>query len=114
MKSWALPEVDAPNHRRKRRNRGRHRRQSIPAAFARYPCRQVGQALADPRYTSDITVRIAEVEHLVAAFQGAGKSFEHRIYQAAPGRHHFNRIDTKLAVESRAPMYKFLQRYLQP
>ena len=34
--------------------------------------------------TSDITVRIAEVEHLVAAFQGAGKSFEHRIYQAAP------------------------------
>ena len=63
--------------------------------------------------TSDTTVRIAEVEHLVAAFQGAGKSFEHRIYQAAPGRHHFNRIDTKLAVESRDPMYKFLQRYLQ-
>ena len=34
--------------------------------------------------------------------------------EAAPGGHHFNRIDTKLARESRLEIYTFLKRYLQP
>ncbi len=64
--------------------------------------------------TSDETVHVVEVQHLVAALQAAGKNFEHKIYQAAPGGHHFNRIDTKLARDSRAEIYEFLRKYLQP
>ena len=52
-------------------------------------------------------------ENLIAALQAAGKEFEHRIYEAAPGGHHFNRIDTALAVESRAEIYAFFRRHLQ-
>ena len=64
--------------------------------------------------TIDETVRIVEVNALVKALQSAGKTFEHKIYEAAPGGHHFNRIDTKLAGDSRAEVYAFLRRYLQP
>lgn len=64
--------------------------------------------------TTDETVRVVEVELLVKALEAAHKKFEHKIYQAAPGGHHFNRIDTKLARESRAEVYAFLRRYLKP
>jgi dipeptidyl aminopeptidase/acylaminoacyl peptidase len=64
--------------------------------------------------TSDETVHVVEVQNLVRALQSAGREFEHKIYQAAPGGHHFNRIDTKLARESRGEIYEFLRRYLQP
>ncbi len=64
--------------------------------------------------TSDETVHVVEVQHLVEALQAAGRKFEHKIYQDAPGGHHFNRIDTKLARDSRAEIYEFLRKYLQP
>jgi len=35
------------------------------------------------------------------------------IYQNAPGAHRFNRIDTKLAKESRQEMWDFLARHLK-
>jgi dipeptidyl aminopeptidase/acylaminoacyl peptidase len=64
--------------------------------------------------TNDETVHVVEVEHLVAALQAAGRDFQHKIYDAAPGGHHFNRIDTKLARESREEIYEFLRKYLKP
>lgn len=64
--------------------------------------------------TSDETVRAVEVNGLIGALRAAGKKFEHKMYEAAPGGHHFNRIDTALAVESRREMYEFLKRYLKP
>jgi dipeptidyl aminopeptidase/acylaminoacyl peptidase len=64
--------------------------------------------------TSDETVHVVEVQHLVEALQAAGRQFEYKIYEAAPGGHHFNRIDTKLARESRAEIYDFLRKYLRP
>ena len=64
--------------------------------------------------TNDETVHVIEVEHLVEALRAAGREFEHKIYTAAAGGHHFNRIDTKLARDSRAEIYAFLKRYLQP
>ena len=64
--------------------------------------------------TSDETVRPVEVNALIKALQAAGKKFEHKMYEDAPGGHHFNRIDTALAVESRREIYDFLQRYLKP
>jgi dipeptidyl aminopeptidase/acylaminoacyl peptidase len=64
--------------------------------------------------TNDEDVNALEVEHLIKALKAAGKKFEHKIYQNAPGGHEFNRIDTKLAKESRAEVYRFLARYLNP
>ncbi|MBM3747341.1 MAG: S9 family peptidase [Acidobacteria bacterium] len=64
--------------------------------------------------TTDEDVNVLEVERLIAALKAEGKKFEHKIYQAAPGGHSFNRLDTKLARESRLEIYRFLARYLKP
>lgn len=64
--------------------------------------------------TNDEDVNVLEVEHLIRALKAAGKNFESKIYQNAPGGHAFNRLDTRLAKESRAEIYRFLARYLNP
>jgi dipeptidyl aminopeptidase/acylaminoacyl peptidase len=64
--------------------------------------------------TNDEDVNVLEVEHLIKALKAADKKFEHKIYKDAPGGHEFNRIDTRLARESRAEVYRFLARYLRP
>lgn len=64
--------------------------------------------------TNDEDVNVLEVEHLIQALKAAGKKFEYKIYENAPGGHAFNRIDTKLAKESRAEVYRFLAGYLNP
>ena len=43
-----------------------------------------------------------------------GKKFEYKIYENAPGGHAFNRIDTRLAKESRLEIWRFLAQYLNP
>ena len=63
--------------------------------------------------TNDEDVNVLEVEHLIAALKAAGKKFEYRIYENAPGAHRFNRIDTKLAKESRAEIWSFLDKHLK-
>jgi dipeptidyl aminopeptidase/acylaminoacyl peptidase len=63
--------------------------------------------------TNDDDVHVLEVEHLIASLKAAGKKFEYKIYEAAPGAHQFNRIDTKLARESRREMWDFLARHLK-
>ncbi len=63
--------------------------------------------------TNDEDVNVLEVEHMIAALKAAGKKFEYKVYQNAPGAHRFNRIDTKLAKESRKEMWDFLARYLK-
>jgi len=63
--------------------------------------------------TNDEDVNVLEVEHMIAALKAAGKKFEYKIYQNAPGGHRFNRIDTKLAKDSRREMWDFLARYLK-
>ena len=62
--------------------------------------------------TNDETVHVSEVQNMVTALKAAGRKFDYKIYEAAPGGHHFNRIDTKLARDSRAEIYEFLRRYL--
>jgi len=64
--------------------------------------------------TSDEDVNVLEVEHLIQALKAANKKFEYKIYENAPGGHIFNRIDTRLAKESRAEVYRFLAQYLNP
>jgi dipeptidyl aminopeptidase/acylaminoacyl peptidase len=63
--------------------------------------------------TNDEDVNVLEVEHLIEALKAAGKKFEYKIYQNAPGGHQFNRIDTKLAKESRQEVWAFLAKYLK-
>ena len=64
--------------------------------------------------TNDEDVNVLEVEALINALKANGKKFEYKIYQDAPGGHIFNRIDTKLARESREEVYKFMAPYLNP
>src|ERR1051325_748901 len=64
--------------------------------------------------TNDEDVNVLEVERLISALKAEGKKFEYKIYQDAPGGHAFNRLDTKLARDSRAEVYKFLAQYLKP
>ncbi|MEO8425893.1 MAG: alpha/beta fold hydrolase [Verrucomicrobiota bacterium] len=64
--------------------------------------------------TNDEDVNVLEVEHLVQALKAAGKNFDYKVYTNAPGGHAFNRLDTRLAKESRAEIYRFLAKYLNP
>lgn len=63
--------------------------------------------------TNDDDVHVLEVEHLIAALKAAGKQFEYKIYENAPGAHQFNRIDTALAKQSRREMWDFLAKHLK-
>ena len=64
--------------------------------------------------TNDEDVNVLEVRRLIAALQAAGKKFDYKIYENAPGGHAFNRLDTKLARDSRVEIWGFLGRILKP
>ncbi len=65
--------------------------------------------------TNDEDVNVLEVERIIQALKAEGKSgFEYKIYQNAPGGHAFNRLDTKLAKESRREIWRFLAARLHP
>jgi dipeptidyl aminopeptidase/acylaminoacyl peptidase len=64
--------------------------------------------------TNDDDVTITEVQKLIRALQAADRQFSYHIYTNAPGGHIFNRIDTPLALESRAEIWTFLAKYLKP
>jgi dipeptidyl aminopeptidase/acylaminoacyl peptidase len=64
--------------------------------------------------TNDDDVNVLEVEHLIRALKAEGRQFEYEIFQDAPGGHSFDRIDTRLARETRVKIWKFLARYLKP
>lgn len=63
--------------------------------------------------TNDRDVNVVEVEQLVVHLKAAGKSFEHKIYDDAPGGHSFERIDTTFARNVRKDMYAFLAKHLK-
>jgi len=64
--------------------------------------------------TIDDDVHVEEVQHLIEELKAAGKKFDFEIFQEAPGGHSFDRIDTKLAKQTRMKIYKFLGQYLNP
>lgn len=64
--------------------------------------------------TNDEDVNVLEVERLIEAFAAKGKSVSSKIYDAAPGGHFFNRIDTRIARESRREIWQFLAPFLKP
>jgi dienelactone hydrolase len=64
--------------------------------------------------TNDEDVTAREVAKLIEALKLAGKDFQYHLYTNAPGGHLFNRLDTKLARDSRDEIYAFLARQLKP
>jgi dipeptidyl aminopeptidase/acylaminoacyl peptidase len=64
--------------------------------------------------TNDEDVNYLEVEHLIQALKAEGKKFDYKVYDNAPGGHYFNRLDTKLAKDSRREIYLFLAGHLHP
>lgn len=64
--------------------------------------------------TNDEDVLIEEVEHLISALKANNKKFEYKIYEDAPGGHHFDRIDNYSSKEYRLKAYRFLETYLKP
>lgn len=96
---------------------GKSVRDDIEEYRRRSPVNHV-QALETPLLihanTNDEDVNYLEVEHLIQALKAAGKRFEYKVYENAPGGHYFNRTDTKLARESRTEVYRFLAGYLHP
>ena len=79
-----------------------------------YYAAQLSKPLMIDADTTDETVHIVEIKHLVAALDAAHKQYKLHIYEAAPGGHFFNRIDTPIAVDSRKDVYAFLKEYLKP
>jgi len=64
--------------------------------------------------TTDADVNVFEVEHLIKSLKAEGKKFEYKIYDAVPGGHSFDRMDTKEAREIRLKIWQFLARHLDP
>ena len=64
--------------------------------------------------TNDDDVFVLEVEHLIKALKAENKKFEYEIYQALPGGHSFDRMDTKIANEIRVKIYEFLAEQIDP
>lgn len=63
--------------------------------------------------TNDRDVNVVEVEQLIVHLKAAGKTFEHKIYDDAPGGHSFERIDTTYARNVRKDLYAFLEKHLR-
>jgi dipeptidyl aminopeptidase/acylaminoacyl peptidase len=63
--------------------------------------------------TNDRDVNVLEVEHLIKSLKAEGKDFEYEIYEDFPGGHSMNRVDSKLARESRQEVYDFLAQHLR-
>jgi dipeptidyl aminopeptidase/acylaminoacyl peptidase len=63
--------------------------------------------------TNDRDVNVVEVEQLIVHLEAAGKSFEHKIYDDAPGGHSFERLDTLFARNVRKDLYAFLAKHLK-
>ena len=49
----------------------------------------------------------------MAQLKAAGKDFQYRIYQDAPGGHSFDRMDTALAREARKEIWASLAKHLR-
>jgi len=60
--------------------------------------------------TIDDDVHVEEVKHLIEELKAAGKKFDFK-FSRKPWRHSFDRIDTKLAKQTRLKIYNFLAQY---
>lgn len=64
--------------------------------------------------TNDDDVNVLEVEHLIKSLKAEGKPFDYEIFDALPGGHSFDRMDTKTGKEKRLKIHQHLAKYLKP
>lgn len=64
--------------------------------------------------TNDEDVNVLEVEHLIKSLKAEGKPFEYEVFDAIPGGHSFDRMDTKVAKNIRLKIHLHLANYLKP
>jgi dienelactone hydrolase len=64
--------------------------------------------------TNDDDVNVLEVEHLIKSLKAEGKPFEYEIFDALPGGHSFDRMDTKIGKEIRLKIHLHLAKILKP
>ncbi len=64
--------------------------------------------------TNDDDVNVLEVEHLIKSLKAEGKPFEYEIFNALPGGHSFDRMDTKIGKEIRLKIHFYLAKVLKP
>ncbi len=96
---------------------GQSANDNIPEYLRRSPVAHVDKLrtpLLVHTNTNDEDVNVLEVERLIQALKAAGKKFEYEIFQAAPGGHSMDRLDTLNAKRIRLKIYDFVGRYLDP
>lgn len=81
-----------------------------PVTYAKY----LNRPLMITTTVNDDDVGYKEVERMIDSLKFYNKEFEYKIYDAQPGAHVFERIDTKEATDIRYKAYKFLEQYLNP
>ena len=64
--------------------------------------------------TNDDDVNVLEVEHLIKSLKVEGKPFDYEIFDALPGGHSFDRMDTKIGKEIRLKVHFHLAKILKP
>lgn len=64
--------------------------------------------------TNDDDVNVLEVEHLIKSLKADGKPFDYEIFEALPGGHSFDRMDTKIGKEIRLKVHQHLAKVLKP
>ncbi|MEN8118519.1 MAG: prolyl oligopeptidase family serine peptidase [Bacteroidota bacterium] len=64
--------------------------------------------------TNDDDVNVLEVEHLIKSLKAEDKPFNYEIFDALPGGHSFDRMDTKIGKEIRLKVHLHLSKILKP
>jgi len=64
--------------------------------------------------TIDDDVYVEEVLLMIDSLKAHNRAFEYKVFEDFPGGHSFDRIDGGPNTEVRFPIYKFLERYLDP
>lgn len=64
--------------------------------------------------TNDEDVNVLEVEHLIKSLKAEGKPFDYQIFEALPGGHSFDRMDTQTGKEIRLKIHLHLAKILKP
>ncbi|MFA5713920.1 MAG: alpha/beta fold hydrolase [Bacteroidales bacterium] len=92
--------------------------QEDPAEYARRSPVSYASLLKRPLMITttknDNDVSYKEVERMIDSLKQYNKEFEYKIYDALPGSHLFERIDTQEATAIRLNVYLFLAKYLSP
>ena len=81
-----------------------------PVSYAKY----LERPLMINTTKNDDDVGYKEVERMIDSLKFYKKDFEYMIYEAQPGAHVFERIDTKQSTDIRYKAYKFLETHLNP